>query len=117
MPRKLVYYVACTLDGFIVREDGSFDCFLFQGEHFQDLIAKFPETFPAHLRRQLGVSEDVRRFDTVLMGRGTYEVGLRDGFTNPCRPLRQIVLSQSMTESPDPAVELQPVCQSSWFSV
>ena len=67
----------------------------------------FPETFPAHLRRQFGVSEDVRRFDTVLMGRRTYEVGLREGFTNPYRPLRQIVLSQSMKEGPDPAVELE----------
>jgi len=107
VPRKLVYYVACTLDGFIAREDGSLDCFLFQGDHFPDLIAKFPETFPTHLRSQLGVSEYVRRFDTVLMGRATYEVGLREGFTNPYRPLRQIVLSQSMTQSPDPAVELQ----------
>jgi dihydrofolate reductase len=106
MPRRLVYYVACTLDGFIAREDGSTDCFLFRGEHFPDLISKVPETFPAHLRRQLGVAEDIRRFDTVLMGRATYEVGARDGFRNPYRPLRQIVLSRSMRESPDPAVEL-----------
>jgi dihydrofolate reductase len=107
MPRKLVYYIACTLDCFIAREDGSFDWFLSQGEHFADLIAKFPETFPAHLRRQLEIPEGACRFDTVLMGRKTYEVGLRAGFTNPYCPLRQIVVSQSMTESPDPAVELQ----------
>jgi dihydrofolate reductase len=40
------------------------------------------------------------------MGRRTYEVGLREGFTNPYWPLRQIVLSQSMKKNPDPAVEL-----------
>ena len=106
MPRKLVYYVACTVDGFIARADGSVDGFLFQGEHFQDLIERFPETFSAHLRAALGVSENVRRFDTVLMGRNTYEVGLREGITNPYTPLRQYVVSRTMTESPDSAVEL-----------
>lgn len=106
MPRKLVYYVACTVDGFIARKDGSFDCFLFQGEHFRDLIERFPETFPAHLRPALGVSQDARRFDTVLMGRATYEVGLREGITNPYRPLRQYVVSRTMFEDPDPEVKL-----------
>ena len=106
MPRKLVYYVACTLDGFIARQNGSFDCFLFEGEHFADLIERFPETFPAHLRPLLGVSHEVRRFDTVLMGRHTYEVGLREGITNPYGPLREFVVSRSMTESPDASVEL-----------
>ena len=83
MPRKLVYYAACTVDGFITRADGTFDGFLLQGEHFRDLIERFPATFPSHLRAALGVSETVRRFDTVLMGRITYEVGLREGITNP----------------------------------
>jgi dihydrofolate reductase len=106
MPRKLVYYVACTVDGFIARADGTFDGFLFQGEHLRDLIERFPETFPAHLRAALGVSEHVRCFDTVLMGRHTYEVGLREGITNPYTPLRQYVVSLTMTQSPDSAVEL-----------
>lgn len=106
MPRKLVYYVACTLDGFIARADGSFDCFLFQGEHFRDLIEMFPETVPAHLRAVLGVPETARRFDTVLMGRNTYEVGIREGITNPYKPLRQFVVSRTMLESPDLGVEL-----------
>ncbi len=106
MPRKLVYYVACTVDGFIARADGTHDCFLFQGEHFQDLIESFPETFSAHLRAVLGIPENVRRFDTVLMGRNTYDVGLREGITNPYAPLRQYVVSRTMVGSPDPAVVL-----------
>lgn len=104
MSRKLVYYVAITIDGFIARKDGSFDGFLFQGEHFADLVQDFPETFPAHLRPSFGVAEESLNFDTVLMGRSTYEVGLREGVTNPYRPLRQYVISTSMTESPDPEV-------------
>ncbi len=104
--RRLVYYVACTVDGFIAREDGSFDGFLFAGAHFADLIEKFPETFPVHLRRALGVTKGAQRFDTVLMGRKTYEVGLREGITSPYSLLRQFVVSGTMLESPDPSVEL-----------
>lgn len=106
MTRKLVYYVACTVDGFIAREDGSFDWALFHGEHFTDLIERFPETFPAHLRPALGIPQDARRFDTVLMGRKTYEVGLKAGITSPYEPLRQFVVSRSMPEIPDSAVHL-----------
>lgn len=106
MYRRLIYYVAVTLDGFIARPDGSFDCFLFEGDHFPDLFARFPETFPTHLRHQLGVSGEPQLFDTVLMGRNTYEVGLREGITSPYAPLRQYVISTSMTESPDKGVTL-----------
>lgn len=106
MARTLVYYVAVTVDGFIAHPDGSHGGFLFEGEHFQDLIAEFPETFPAHLRSLLGVPETVRRFDTVLMGRATYEVGLREGITNPYAPLRQFVISRTMEASPNSGVTL-----------
>ena len=104
MARRLVYYVACTVDGFIAYEDGSFDWALFRGEHFTDLIEKFPETFPVHLRQVLGVSQNPRRFDTVLMGRKTYEVGLNAGIASPYEPLRQFVVSRSMPEIPHTAV-------------
>lgn len=106
MPRKLVYYVATTVDGFIAHPDGSFDGFLFEGPHFKDLIREFPETFPAHLRGVLGIPEEVCRFDTVLMGRNTYEVGVRENITSPYRPLRQYVVSRTMESSPHPDVTL-----------
>lgn len=101
-----MYYVACTVDGFIAREDGSCDWALLQGEHFADLMERFPETLPAHLRRTLGVPENVRRFDTVLMGRKTYEVGLNAGITSPYEPLRQFVVSQTMPMPSNTALEL-----------
>jgi dihydrofolate reductase len=102
--KRLIYYVACTVDGFIARKDGSFDCFLFEGPHFRDLIAEFPETFPSHLRAALGIKQEARRFDTVLMGRNTWEVGLREGITSPYTPLRQYIVSRTITSNPDPAV-------------
>jgi dihydrofolate reductase len=52
------------------------------------------------------VTQQAQRFDTVLMGRHTYEVGLREGITSPYTPLRQYVVSRTMRASPDPAVEL-----------
>lgn len=104
--RKLIYYVACTLDGFIAHEDGSFDCFLSEGEHFIDLLQNFPETIPAHLRSEFGVDAENQHFDAVLMGRKTYEVGVAVGVTNPYPHMQQYLLSRSLLESPNQAVEL-----------
>jgi dihydrofolate reductase len=104
--RKLIYYVASTLDGFIAREDGSFDCFPAEGDHLADYIESFPETIPGHLREALGVRGGNRWFDVVLMGRKTYEVGSRVGVTNPYPTLKQYVFSRTMKESPDENVRL-----------
>jgi len=104
--RKLKYYVACTVDQFIAREDGSFDFFLFEGEQVADLFESFPETIPAHLREQLGISAENKCFDAVLMGRRTYEVGLKEGITNPYPQMKQYLFSRTLQESPDQNVEL-----------
>jgi dihydrofolate reductase len=104
--RRLIYYVACTVDGFIAREDGSLDCFLTAGEHFADLLESFPETVPAHLRDMLGVQAENKRFDAVLMGRKTYEVGLEVGVTSPYAHLRQYLFSGGMRESRAGEVQL-----------
>jgi dihydrofolate reductase len=104
--RKLVYYVACSVDGFIARPDGSIDFALSHGEHFADMIARYPEAFPGHLRGVLGVTAANQAFDTVLMGRATYEAGLAIGVTNPYPHLKQYLFSRTIERSPDPNVEL-----------
>jgi dihydrofolate reductase len=104
--RRLVYYIAITADGFIALADGSFGVFLQSGEHMGDLFALLPETVPGHLREAVGVSGPNRRFDTVLMGRRTYQVGLDLGVTSPYPHLRQIVFSRTLSTSPDAAVTL-----------
>ena len=104
--RKLTYFVACSLDGFIARRDGSFDFALPEGEHLRDLVRRFPETMPGHLRGPLGVTSPNQYFDAVLMGRATYEVGLRLGVTSPYPHLEQYVFSRTMAQSPDPQVQL-----------
>lgn len=104
--RELKYYVACTVDRFIAREDGSFDDFPTDGEHFPDLLKLFPEAIPAHARDALGVHAANKEFDVVLMGRRTYEVGLEIGVTSPYPHLEQYVFSRSLNESPDQNVQL-----------
>jgi dihydrofolate reductase len=104
--RKLKYYVACSVDGFIAHTDGSFDGFLQEGEHFTGLIENFPETFPVHFRDAMGINAENKHFDVVLMGRKTYEVGSKMGITNPYPQMKQYLFSRSMKESPDVNVEL-----------
>lgn len=108
--RKLVYYVAITLDGFIAGPDGGDPT----GESYfplhQDLMeliaAEFPETLPGPARQALGLDAPGTHFDTVLEGRGSYEVGLAAGVTDAYPHLRHLVFSTTMGQSPDPAVEL-----------
>ena len=104
--RELKYFVACTVDRFIAREDGSFDFFIAEGAHLTDLVKTYPETVPAHLRDALGVKAASNWVDAVLMGRKTYDVGRPFGVTSPYPHLKQYVLSRNMTETPSPDVML-----------
>jgi len=104
MPRRLVYLVAVTIDGFITGANGALDMFLGEGEHLADLFTTFPEMVPGHLRERLNVTGSNRRFDTVLMGRRTYQPALDVGITSPYPHLTQFVWSRSLTTSPDPVV-------------
>ena len=87
--RKLKYHVASTIDGFIAHLDHTIDGFVAEGEHVT------------------GYLESLRNdYDTVLMGRRTYEFGFQFGVTNPYPWMKQYVLSRTMKRSPDPNVEL-----------
>jgi dihydrofolate reductase len=70
------------------------------------MSVNFPETVPAHLRSAEHRGLENRWFDTVLMGRNTYEVGLKEGISSPYPTLRQYVFSRSYSKSPDPQVTL-----------
>lgn len=59
--RKVIYDVAMTLDGFIGHEDGSIGKFVAEGAHVD-----------AYLER-------LQHYDTVVMGRKTYEFGYQYG--------------------------------------
>lgn len=86
--RKLKYHVATTVDGFLAREDDSYDFFPQTGDHITEYLAS------------------LATYDTVLMGRRTYEPALKVGVTDPYAPLETYVFSRSMKETPDPRVKL-----------
>lgn len=98
--RKLIYYIATTLDGFIAHEDGSFDGFSWNDEFITHLLSEYPETIPAHLKDETVSKEPNKLFDTVLMGRKTYDIGFQQGITNPYPTLDQYVFSRTIKERP-----------------
>jgi dihydrofolate reductase len=104
--RKLIYYIASTVDGFIARTNGALDCFRMTGAHLPYVVDEYPETIPTHLRKVMGVCGVNRHFDAVVMGRHTYEVGASVGITSPYSHLQQYVVSSTMAASPGSAVAL-----------
>jgi dihydrofolate reductase len=107
--RKLTYFIACSLDGFIGDEHGDASAmFRFMDEEYLAFLrTEFPETLATHGRAALGLGDLAnKRFDTVIQGRASYDLALKEGVTSPYSHLRQYVASRSLGESPDPDVEI-----------
>ncbi|MER7953018.1 dihydrofolate reductase family protein [Streptomyces sp. NPDC096079] len=106
--RKLTYYIACTIDGFIGDPEGDAgSMFKFAtGEYMAVMNAEYPETVPTHAREMLGVDAENRHYDTLIQGRQSYQLALDIGVTSPYNHLREFVATRSLTESPHPNVEL-----------
>lgn len=107
--RKLTYFIACSIDGFIGDESGdaAFMIPLVDEEFFEFLKTEYPETLPTHGRRPLGIDDlPNKRFDTVIQGRASYDLALKEGVTSPYAHMREYVASRTLTESPDPNVEI-----------
>lgn len=102
--RKLTYLIAMSLDGYIAGPGDEVDVFPTPEAYLGHLAGEYPETMPAHVRPHLGIADAPNKhFDTIVMGRGTYDPGLAAGITSPYAQLRQYVVSTTLT-SPDPAV-------------
>lgn len=79
--RKIVYYVAISLDGFIAGPNSDISGFTNSGNG----VAKY--------------LEDLLSFDTVIMGRHTYEFGYRYGLKPgdlPYPHMKHFIFSESM---------------------
>ncbi|CAL9442247.1 dihydrofolate reductase family protein [Streptomyces pilosus] len=107
--RKLTYFIACSIDGFIGDPEGdaSYMYPFVDEELLGHLTSEYPETIPTHGRRQLGIDDlPNKRFDTIVQGRASYDLALKEGITSPYAHLREYVASRTLGESPDPNVEI-----------
>lgn len=88
--QHIIYDVAVSADGFITGPNADVSAFPHTGAIVDDYLARLAS------------------YSTVLMGRGTYEFGLRHGLTpgaNPYPSMRCIVVSSTLT-LPGPTVEV-----------
>ncbi|MFH8747893.1 dihydrofolate reductase family protein [Streptomyces rimosus] len=108
--RKLVYYIAVSLDGRIAGPGGEFDFYPTGDEEQAAAYTAWanthcPETVPTAMRAAHGLADAPNlRFDTVVMGLGTYRPALDAGLTSPYAHLRQYVVSSTLAQDVDPAV-------------
>ena len=89
--RQLVYDVAASIDGFITGPNGDVSCFLDQGDHVK-----------AYSKRLEG-------YDTVVMGRTTYEFGFAHGMAPGQRAyshMRHYIVSSTLKLPDDAEVEV-----------
>lgn len=100
--RTLTYVVGVTLDGYVCAEDGSIDFFPEGDTDFH--LREIPEIVPTHIRAQFGLDVLNGRFDTMLQGRGSYELALREGITRPFAHMREYVFSRTLSADVEPTL-------------
>lgn len=91
--RKIVYYVASSLDGFISGLNDDISGFVATGNGVEKYLA------------------DLANFDTVIMGRNTYEFGYKYGL-QPGQPaythMKHYIFSNNLKfENPNPQVQVK----------
>lgn len=104
--RKMTYFIGQSIDGCISAENGDFSFLLAYQDMWGWMLENCPETLPTAFHEATGTDPTPKLYDTVLMGRATYEPGLQQGMPSPYAHMRQYVVTKSLTESPSPDVTL-----------
>ena len=93
--RSIVYYVAASLDGYICGDNGNIEGFASGGNGIETYM------------------NDLSSFDTVIMGRNTYEFGYRYGLKPGQKAyphMHHYIFSDTLVlENADPGVEVCPM--------
>jgi len=92
MGRNIVYYIACSVDGYIAGENDDISGFVAGGNGVEQYL------------------HDLQEFDTVIMGKRTYEFGYRFGMKpgTPAYPhMQHYIFSSSLHfDDADPRVKV-----------
>ncbi|MFI1465004.1 dihydrofolate reductase family protein [Nocardia carnea] len=106
--RKLTYYVGSSIDGYIAGPGGEVDFYPVADDMMEWINARYPETVPRHIRELVGLPVDTsnQRWDTLVMGRGTYDPALEAGIASPYPHMKQYVVSTTLERIDDPEIEL-----------
>jgi dihydrofolate reductase len=105
--RKLTYFIAASVDGFIAGPTGEIDMYPTPPEYLAHLCSEYGDALPSHVRQHLDIADRPnKRFDTIIQGRATYDAALSIGITSPYAHLRQLVVSTTLAADTDPAVEI-----------
>lgn len=109
--RKLVYFIATTLDGFIAGPDGADPTgpegfWPLPPDYVEHLVAEYPEMLPGPARDAFSLTGPGTHVDTVLEGRRSYEIGVAAGIPDAFPHLRHLVFSRTLAEVPSLQVEL-----------
>jgi dihydrofolate reductase len=106
MMRQLTYFVAASLDGRIAGPDGSFDFFPLDPAYLADLAAEWGDGFPTAFHQAFGSEPPHTKFDTVLMGRHTFEPAVQAGVVDPYAHLDTYVYSSTLDPAEHPQVHV-----------
>jgi dihydrofolate reductase len=95
--RELTYYIGTSLDGFIAGPNDEVEPLMVFADVLEAIKEEWPETLPGFARQSFGI-DDVPNphFDTLVMGRRTYDPGLAMGVTSPYGHLEQYVFTNSL---------------------
>jgi dihydrofolate reductase len=86
--RKLIYYVATSLDGCIAHHNGTWDGFIGEGAHADEYVAW------------------MHSCSAVVMGRATYEIAPRMGVVDPYPYLETYVFSRTLAPVDHPNIHV-----------
>lgn len=106
--RKLKYFVALSIDGFIAGPDGGDPSgwWPITDDYIYFIRTEYPETLPGPAREAMGITGQGHHFDTVIEGRRSFELGLAAGLPDAYPHLRHLVVSTTLDADPESAVEI-----------
>ncbi len=94
--RALVYFVAVSLDGRIAGPTGRTDVFPTDPEYLLRLAEDWGDGLPTGFHEAMGTSAQGTRWDTVVMGRRTFQPALDAGVPDPYAHLDTYVFSRTL---------------------